>query len=246
MTDDDGIVYQLTDLTSLHLTPNSIDLAYSSLALHYLEDVDALFTTLYQALTPLLDNASFPAMLTAVETRSIKAQAALDDNELAIALLPLATACARASLSRFNVGAIARGVSGNLYFGSNMEFPGTTMQQTINAEQSAISHAWMRGETGLAAITVNHTPCGHCRQFMNELNSGINLRIHLPGRPAATLGDYLPETFGPGDLSISRRLMDMQDRDLQGEGMRFARLLSRRQIAATPLIATHQAVWRLP
>ena len=52
------------------------------------------------------------------------------------------------------------------------------------AEQSAISHAWLSGEKALAAITVNYTPCGHCRQFMNELNSGLDLRIHLPGREA--------------------------------------------------------------
>jgi cytidine deaminase len=27
-----------------------------------------------------------------------------------------------------------------------MEFLGATMQQTVHAEQSAISHAWLRGE----------------------------------------------------------------------------------------------------
>jgi cytidine deaminase len=58
----------------------------------------------------------------------------------------LAAACARADLSHFNVGAIARGVSGTWYFGGNMEFLGATMQQTVHAEQSAISHAWLRGE----------------------------------------------------------------------------------------------------
>lgn len=53
-------------------------------------------------------------------------------------------------LSHFNVGAIARGVSGRWYFGGNMEFLGATMQQTVHAEQSAISHAWLRGETSCA------------------------------------------------------------------------------------------------
>jgi cytidine deaminase len=75
-------------------------------------------------------------------------------------------------------------VSGNLYFGANMEFPGTTLQQTLHAEQSAVSHAWLRGEKQLTAITVNYTPCGHCRQFMNELNSGTPA-THQPARPAA-------------------------------------------------------------
>lgn len=120
-------------------------------------------------------------------------------------------ACARADLSHFNVGAIARGISGTWYFGGNMEFLGATMQQTVHAEQSAISHAWLRGEKSLRAITVNYTPCGHCRQFMNELNSGLSLRIHLPGREAHSLQHYLPDAFGPKDLDIKTLLMDEQD-----------------------------------
>ena len=92
-----------------------------------------------------------------------------------------------------------------------MEFLGATMQQTVHAEQSAISHAWLRGETSLRAITVNYTPCGHCRQFMNELNSGLALRIHLPGREAHALEHYLPDAFGPKDLEIKTLLMDEQD-----------------------------------
>ena len=78
-------------------------------------------------------------------------------------------------------------------------------------EQSAISHAWLRGEKALSAITVNYTPCGHCRQFMNELNSGLQLRINLPGRAPHTLADYLPDAFGPKDLEIKTLLMDEQD-----------------------------------
>ncbi|VFS77516.1 Cytidine deaminase [Kluyvera cryocrescens] len=33
--------------------------------------------------------------------------------------------------------------------------------------------------------------------FMNELNSGLSLRINLPGRQPHTLQDYLPDAFGP-------------------------------------------------
>lgn len=54
----------------------------------------------------------------------LKQAAGLDEDALAFALLPPAAACARADLSHFNVGAIARGVSGTWYFGGNMEFPG--------------------------------------------------------------------------------------------------------------------------
>lgn len=170
-----------------------------------------LAENLQSALAPVLADAHFPALLTADQVTALKQATGLDEDALAFALLPLAAACARADLSHFNVGAIARGVSGTWYFGGNMEFLGATMQQTVHAEQSAISHAWLRGEKALRAITVNYTPCGHCRQFMNELNSGLELRINLPGRAPHTLGDYLPDAFGPKDLEIKTLLMDEQD-----------------------------------
>ena len=96
-----------------------------------------------------------------------------------------------------------------------MEFAGAPMQQTVHAEQSAVTHAWLRGETRLASITINYTPCGHCRQFMNELTSGTELDIHLPDRDVATLGDYLPHSFGPKDLDITTLLMDKVDHGYQ-------------------------------
>ncbi|AKA39752.1 cytidine deaminase [Yersinia ruckeri] len=168
-------------------------------------------SALQSALEPLLSNDRFPAMLSAAQVEMVKHISGLNDDELAFALLPLAAACSLTPISHFKVGAIARGESGNLYFGANMEFSGTPLQQTIHAEQCAVTHAWLRGETALVAITVNYTPCGHCRQFMNELNSGTGLHIHLPGRPVATLADYLPDAFGPKDLAISSLLMDDVD-----------------------------------
>jgi cytidine deaminase len=171
--------------------------------------------TLQSALLPYIDAPDFPAMFKAEQVDAIKQRCGLDDDALAFALLPLAAACSLAPISRFYVGAIARGQSGNLYFGANMEFSGAPMQQTIHAEQCAVTHAWLRGETALVSITVNYTPCGHCRQFMNELNSGTALKIRLPGREPATLGDYLPDAFGPKDLDIATLLMDRVDHGFQ-------------------------------
>ncbi|MEJ4044867.1 cytidine deaminase [Erwinia sp. SLM-02] len=173
---------------------------------------------LQHALRPVISSADFSARISADEAARLKQQYGYGDSELAFALLPLAAACAQAALSDFKVGAIARGASGTLWFGANMEFSGTTMQQTVHAEQSAVTHAWLRGERALAAITVNYTPCGHCRQFMNELNSGTALTIELPGRAAATLGDYLPDSFGPRDLNIATLLMDDVDHGIAIRG----------------------------
>lgn len=52
MTHGDGIVYQREDLETLTLSPGSFDLVYSSLALHYLQNIERLLTTIYQSLTP--------------------------------------------------------------------------------------------------------------------------------------------------------------------------------------------------
>lgn len=52
MTHSPVIEYRQADLEQLALTPNSYDLAYSSLALHYIENLQGLLQTLYQALKP--------------------------------------------------------------------------------------------------------------------------------------------------------------------------------------------------
>lgn len=52
MTSGKGIVYRREDLEQLRLPSESVDLVYSSLALHYLENIPALFSTVFEALTP--------------------------------------------------------------------------------------------------------------------------------------------------------------------------------------------------
>ncbi|NJD86020.1 cytidine deaminase [Candidatus Erwinia dacicola] len=184
----------------------------------YQQAFTTLPTLLQSALQPILSADDFAGFITASQAHQLKQHCGYSDSELAFALLPLAAACAVATLSDFKVGAIARGASGTLWFGANMEFAGATMQQTVHAEQSAVTHAWLRGESMLVSITVNYTPCGHCRQFMNELNSGTLLTIELPGRAAAPLGDYLPDAFGPRDLAITTLLMDAIDHGISPSG----------------------------
>jgi SAM-dependent methyltransferase len=51
-TADPAICYHRADLETLALPPGAFDLAYSSLALHYVEDAARLFATVHQALLP--------------------------------------------------------------------------------------------------------------------------------------------------------------------------------------------------
>lgn len=52
LTDDPGIRYQRADLEQLTLPEQTFDLAYSSLALHYLPDLTPFLETIHQALKP--------------------------------------------------------------------------------------------------------------------------------------------------------------------------------------------------
>lgn len=158
-------------------------------------------------LAPIVQSNDFDATISKKQFEQLLSLTHLSDKELRLALLPIAAAFSYAPISNFYVGAIARGLSGNLYFGANMELFGVQLGQTVHAEQSAISHAWMKGERGLTDITINFSPCGHCRQFMNEISTAKNLKVQLPDSDEKQLLDYLPEAFGPNDLGIESGLM---------------------------------------
>ncbi|MCG9597325.1 cytidine deaminase [Vibrio sp. Isolate25] len=162
-------------------------------------------------LSPILLADDFDATLSSEQFAELLAISDLQDDELRVALLPFAAAYSYAPISNFYVGAIVRGLSGRLYFGANVEILGAQLGQTVHAEQSAISHAWMKGEQGILDITINFSPCGHCRQFMNELTTAGELAIQLPQRDEKTLQEYLPESFGPSDLGIESGLMAAVD-----------------------------------
>lgn len=110
---------------------------------------------------------------------------------------------ARSAVSGYRVGAVVRGTSGALYLGGNIDFPGVNLNQTVHAEQAALSNAFMHDEPGIQAIAVSAAPCGHCRQFLFEFAGGRDIEILLPGQPTTTLSALLPRPFGPRDLNVT-------------------------------------------
>lgn len=52
MTSDDGIIYERSDLEHLDLPADSCDLVFSSLAVHYVENLERLLGTIHRALRP--------------------------------------------------------------------------------------------------------------------------------------------------------------------------------------------------
>ncbi|MBY5946041.1 cytidine deaminase [Photobacterium rosenbergii] len=182
-----------------------------------MDALGALPADLASAIKPVLEAENFDATLSPEVFAQLMSKTNMTDSELRVALLPLAAAYSVAPISNFYVGAIVRGQSGTLYFGANMEFVGACLSQTVHAEQSAISHAWVKGETGISDITINYSPCGHCRQFMNELTTAKELVVQLPEREAKSLQEYLPESFGPADLNITDALLTKVDNGIETE-----------------------------
>ncbi|MDG6881163.1 Cytidine deaminase [Phocoenobacter uteri] len=154
---------------------------------------------------------SFKGQLSANTVEEFCQTFQLSTIELALNCLSIASCYGLTPISNFNVGAVAIGKSGTFYFGANQEYNSVAIAQTVHAEQSAISHAWHADEESITDIVVNYTPCGHCRQFLNELNVSSNLKVHLPHSQNNLLHSYLPDSFGPKDLNISKLLFDEQD-----------------------------------
>jgi cytidine deaminase len=130
--------------------------------------------------------------------------------ELMLGLIPAAKRFAIPPISNFFVGAVARGLSGNLYFGANFEFPGEALSFSVHGEQAATLNAISHGETGIDLFAVSAPPCGYCRQFLYELTTASTLTIILPNTPATRLTALLPGAFGPADLGVTAGLMSPQ------------------------------------
>lgn len=132
-------------------------------------------------------------------------------------LLAEAAKLARPPISNFRVGCVARGLSGALYPGTNVEFAGEALSFTVHAEQSAVTNAWMSGEEGIDLIAVTAAPCGYCRQFLNELVTADKLTI-IMGDVTQPLTALLPHAFGPRDLGVDGGLMQREEHALAIEG----------------------------
>mgnify|MGYP001160936941 FL=1 len=169
----------------------------------------------------------------------------IDLEELMVRLLPLAKIYAVAPVSQFQVGAVAMaGAKGNadqieLYLGANMGFMHQTLNYTIHAEQSATMHAWHREAQLLHAVAVSESPCGYCRQFLNEFEKNDEMAVATPVREDFTyrktpLSALLPEAFGPFDLNNQSTLMPISspDRRLRLEVAAKDRTISEALLAA--------------
>jgi cytidine deaminase len=137
------------------------------------------------------------------------------DRDALIAAARAAQAGAYAPYSRFHVGAALGFADGSVVSGANVE--NASYGLALCAETSAVAKAMNDGRRGgLEAVAVVGgpdgrdgpvvTPCGRCRQVLNEIaqTGGIDPVIWCVGADQIVetrLSVLLPMAFGPANLS---------------------------------------------
>ncbi|KAJ0971372.1 hypothetical protein J5N97_019331 [Dioscorea zingiberensis] len=137
--------------------------------------------------------------------------------ELLPTLLPAVKRMARAPISSYHVGAAGLGESGRIYFGVNLEFPGLPLHHSVHAEQFMICNAVAHEERAIRCIAVSSAPCGHCRQFLQEIRNASEILILITGSGSGSdfrpLSSFIPEPFGPPDLLLDDEPLLLEPHD---------------------------------
>jgi cytidine deaminase len=170
-------------------------------------------------LNQVLEDPKFSGRIpaTSVEALAKSENASVDD--LMLGLLSLAQTYSRAPISNFFVGVVARGASGSLYLGANIEIPGQCLGFAVHAEQSALSNAYMNSERSVTSLAVvGGAPCGHCRQFMEEISPAGEILILVPNQPPVKLASILPAAFGPAALGATQGALPIRKANLALSG----------------------------
>ncbi|MES2121839.1 MAG: cytidine deaminase [Chlamydiota bacterium] len=154
-----------------------------------------------------------PFVLSADVVKQITEISGIEVDALLQLLVPVAAVHAIPPISNYLVGAAALGESGAIYLGVNLEFLGIPLNECVHGEQFAFINARKHGERSIVAIALSAAPCGHCRQFMNEMGSSADLQIFTPHADPITLSALLPASFGPQDLGLSGNLLAIPEHD---------------------------------
>ncbi|MHB8652709.1 MAG: cytidine deaminase [Terriglobia bacterium] len=163
----------------------------------------------------ILNDSSLRGKIPVADVEDIIGSERKPVEELMVDLLPVAQLYSQSPISHFKVGAVVLGKSGSLYLGTNIEVPGQMLGFSVHGEQCALSNAIMHDERGITSLAVTAAPCGHCRQFLNELANSADLKILVKGSAPTTLAKLLPESFGPNNLGVKERLFSGKKADLK-------------------------------
>uniref|UniRef100_A0A2P2J0D5 cytidine deaminase n=1 Tax=Rhizophora mucronata TaxID=61149 RepID=A0A2P2J0D5_RHIMU len=162
-------------------------------------------------------------VIEAAESESMAKESGLTVFQFLPSLVKSAKALAHPPISKYPVGAVALGSSGRIFFGANLEFPALPLHHSVHAEQFLITNLALNAEPNLNYMAVSSAPCGHCRQFFQEIRNASDIKILIMDdgskNSAANNGGLihnnggndgsnefqsfshlLPHRFGPDDL----------------------------------------------
>jgi cytidine deaminase len=169
-------------------------------------------------LSGLLEDRNYSGRIPASAAAELAKNENITTDVLMSELLPLAQNYSFAPISNFHVGAIVRGASGDLYTGANIEIPGQCLGFAVHAEQSACSNAYMHNEQAITALAVGGAPCGHCRQFIEEMSPDGAILIMNPDGSSTKLSAILPSAFGPAALGMKHGAFPVEEKNLKLTG----------------------------
>jgi len=149
--------------------------------------------------------------MTAADSNAAVAALTKEMKALLIAAARAAAANAYVPYSGFPVGAAALTESGDIVSGVNIE--NASYGLTNCGERVAIQSAVARGHRVILAVAISApkaagaTPCGACRQVMNEFKPVDRemyiLLDNVDSVEEIRLSDLLPRAFGPRDLALA-------------------------------------------
>ncbi|XP_004513102.1 cytidine deaminase 1 [Cicer arietinum] len=142
-------------------------------------------------------------VIEASEAKSMAQSLGLTLAQLLPTLVKSAQPLARVPISKFHVAAVGVGVSGRIFIGVNVEFPDLPFHHTIHAEQFLLTNLSLNKETHLQYFAVSAAPCGHCRQFLQEIRNASDIRLLITSESDPkfkSLSEFLSHPFGPHDL----------------------------------------------
>ena len=192
----------------------NIETVYKSLFLLFLINISFSQTKINEEVKFIISDLTkvknFNGVISSENVLKISEEYGLDNDQIMELFRPYSKIYSKAPISNYNVGAVCKGASGNLYFGSNIEILNESLSFTLHAEQAAIINAWNNGETEIRYINVGGSPCGHCLQFLNELNNADSLVIVNPKGQNFRISDLLTLAFGPKNLGVKSGLLSNQ------------------------------------
>lgn len=144
-------------------------------------------------------------IIEASDAKSMGQSTGLTLTQLLPNIVKSAQPLARVPISKFHVAAVGVGISGRIFIGVNVEFPGLPFHHTIHAEQFLLTNLSQNKETQLQYLAVSAAPCGHCRQFLQEIRGATDIPLLITSESESkseftSLSEFLSHPFGPHDL----------------------------------------------